>query len=441
MPVELLGVGEARTGWLYDGDRSTPDVSVTVHRRDDYLVLTIPWRRDSPYERWFGQGINWGDDPTKTKYRYTPPSTLWFESAEGPIVLVGCHAFSAQQGSSSVGQGHIDVDLAIAGGLPGQDYALVNGLQSAVPGFGLWLGQRPMDRHLDRDPDGRLRGMSLTWARDRRISVSRRLNLTIQPGFEFTDVRRGDGTQLREEFQIQTLTTRPRPWLEHLRLHSRVRDLVAVASWDAFELTGLAVTRDADPLRTLDQQSHGRQWLRAEEFVLPPGSPTNRRLSFLFQFDDIGTRGIGRWLRVRDRHIRAVDPLIFSLRQRQVPLETHVQQLGAAVEALGYELAIDAGESQRQASGQVFIDAATRVRDALGQDFADAFKDWPDRIRSAFRAVKHPEHPLPDPQVAHDVVQDTRLVLRLWIARRLGTSRDALRRNARLAAPRRLGSL
>lgn len=437
MPVELLRVGEARTGWLYDQNSSTPDVAVTLQRREGDLLLTIPWRRGSPYERWFGQGINWGDDPDRSKHRYTPPSTLWFESAEGPIVLVGCHIQSSQMALASVGQGRLSVELAVAGGRPGQDYAAINGLQSAIPGLGLWLGQRAMQRQLDRDAEGRLRGMTLTWSRDQKIQASRRLNLTIQPGFEFTDVRRGDGTQLREEFQIQTLTARPRRWLEHLRLHSRVRDLIAIASWDAFDLTQLAVTRDSDPIRTMDQQSHGRQWLRAEEFVLPPSSPTERRLSFLFRFQDIGTRGIGRWLRVRDRHLRAIEPLIFSLRQRGVPLETHVQQLGAAVEALGYELALDAGGSRRRAGSQDFLGAATRVRDALGQDFIGPFKEWPEQMRLAYRAVKHPEHPLPDAQSAYDVVEDTRFVLRLWIARQLGTPRGALLRNARVAGGRR----
>ena len=93
MPSTHFKPGEARLGWLVDGSDETPNVSTMLQRDEDPLRLTVPWvGRDSPYQRWFGSGIRWGNDPDRTRFRYEPPEMLWFVSPDGRIGLVDCYS-------------------------------------------------------------------------------------------------------------------------------------------------------------------------------------------------------------------------------------------------------------------------------------------------------------------------------------------------------------
>ena len=431
MPSTPFRPGEARVGWLVDGSDETPHVSTLLQRENDCLTLTVPWiGHESPYERWFGSGVRWGDDPDRTRFRYEPPEMLWFVSPDGRVGLVDCYSLGSRMRVPGTGEGTIGVRMAVHGASEDEDYRQINGMQSTVPGLGLWLGRHAFERTTERREDGLIATLKLSWKRDPAIRVSRQLNLAFTQGFEFRDVVPGDQSVLEDRFLVQTLVQDARPWTDHLDLHLGIRDLVALASWDPFDLSHLTVTRSSDPARTLDGTSRGRQWLPAEAFVYQSGGVLERKPRFLFDFDDIGTGGVHRWLHIRKRHLRTVQPLVFSLRQSYVPLETHLLQVGAAVEALGYDLARHAGLSKRMAKDEPFIDRARRVLQSLGNDLPGDVLSWPDDLRQTYRGAKHAEHPLPQAEEAFQVLQTTRLVLRMWLGQRLGARIQTLRRRA-----------
>lgn len=430
MPLEA---GEARLGWLIDGSEETPNVSTMLQRNDHGLVLTVPWvEEESPYERWFGSGLHWGDDPNRTRFRYEPPEMLWFVSPTGSVGLVDCYDLGHRSRIPGTGEGNIGIRMAVHGAEVGEDYRRINGMQSTVPGLGLWLGQHSFDRAAERDADGWLSALNLSWKREAPIRLSRKLNLALLRGFEFEDVVPGDQSLLEDRFRVQTLVVEPRPWMDHLELHLAIRDLVAMASWSPFDLRHPTVTRDSDPTRTLDGKAHGRQWLGSDVFAYSSGGTLETKPRFLFDFADIGPAGIDRWLKVRKRHLRTVQPLMFSLRQSGVPLETHLMQLGAAVEALGYDLALDDGVSRNRAEKEPFIVRARRILEALGEGLPGGIAEWPDDLRRTYRDVKHAEHPLPSAEEAFHLLQTTRLLLRMWLAKRLGVGMQTLRHSARL---------
>lgn len=404
-----------------------------LRRVEDDLLLTIPWEKEgNHYARWFGEGIRWGDDPDRTRFNYAPPKNLWFVNPDGWVALVDCHSRGRRATIPGSGEGRVGVDMAVMGARSGQDYRRLNGMQSVVPGLGLWLGHRSFERTATRDGDGWLSALTLEWTREAPIKASRKLNLTFQRGFEFRDIVPGDEALLEDQFYVQTLVAGSRSWHDHLRLHTAVRDLVALAGWQPFDVTQVSVMRGSDPARILDGRSHGRQWLPAQVFVHPRGAPTYQAPRFLFSLDDIGTAGVDRWLNLQRRHLRTVQPLVFSLRQQHVPLETHLLQIGAAVEALGFDLACEAGISRRAAASESFMDRAVRVTSSFGNDFPPFLtSSWPDDLRVAYRGVKHADRDLPSVERGFRLLQASRLILRLWIGKRLGANPARLWRRAR----------
>jgi hypothetical protein len=101
------------------------------------------------------------------------------------------------------------------------------------------------------------------------------------------------------------------------------------------------------------------------------------------------------------------------------------------VDALGYDLALDAGVSNKRAKDQLFVEAATRVLEFLEVELPAAVRSWPDNLRRAYRNVKHAEHPLPAAEEAFPLLQMSRLILRVWLAKHLGVDAQLLLRRAR----------
>jgi hypothetical protein len=114
---ELLP-GQSRLGFIYDGLPDTPHVAVQLQRTDHSIEMRLPWNDEyNPgHERWFSQGILWGDDPDRTKHRYEVPQQLAFVDPAGPVALVGCSEsrYSSNRGMG-VGVGRASIRFAVIG--------------------------------------------------------------------------------------------------------------------------------------------------------------------------------------------------------------------------------------------------------------------------------------------------------------------------------------
>lgn len=429
----LVGDG-SWLGRLYDGDAETPETTVLLERDGHHVSLRMPIDdlATNPYARWVTQGWGFGDDPDKTKFRYEPPETLWFDGAKGRAALTGCYSLGLSGNLIGASEGRVAVSLAVIGARGGEDYARINGMQSVIPGLSLWMADASMTRDQEYDEDQRLKRLSVTWARQRPTRMSRQLNLSANRGFQYSDVVPTDQAMLEDQWYLQTLVTRSRPWREHHELHEAVADLVSLAAWAPFSPSGLDVSLDSDPLRTMDGTSHGKQWLQAHCADWPPDQDHGSAPRFWFHWPDIGSAGIHRWLSLRREFRRGVQPLVFTLRKRRVPLEGIVQQLGAAVEAIGFQLLVDDGLSKTELRRTAMRDKAARVVLDLPSTLHQPLQGWADHFRDVYTAVKHPDNPLPTGREQLVAMRHARLVLRAWIGCRIGVSNAVLHRAVRV---------
>ena len=67
-------------------------------------------------------------------------------------------------------------------------------------------------------------------------------------------------------------------------------------------------------------------------------------IRFMLQYDDIGEGGIGRWIDLRFGPFgRGIVSILDLHLPRGMPIETQVLQCGSGMDAIGYELAKEAG--------------------------------------------------------------------------------------------------
>ncbi|WP_156524994.1 MULTISPECIES: hypothetical protein, partial [Rhodococcus] len=157
---------------------------------------------------------------------------------------------------------------------------------------------------------------------------------------------------------IQTPTAELSDWNHHLRAHQLVQDLITVVYWSPCALAVEEVSRDdADPRS--DRKVSGRTALEHFSHSVegtwnaqtPKAIPERDKV--LSTFDDIGAKGVKRWIEEGERWKEIVGPLVSSRYQPDATIEVVVFQIAIAMESLGHLIAVRNGEIESTGSLQV----------------------------------------------------------------------------------------
>lgn len=420
MTENELTVGRPRVGWFLDGDRSTPPVGVMLDDTGEQVVVSVPTGvADDPYGRWFS-GAMFVDDPDRTKFSYAPPNVTMFKDADGPVVLVGCRAAGHRE--REVGVGRIVANFAVLGGT-NLGYDTINGLRSEIPALARWTGWRSLRTKSETDPDGRVQRMQVTLDSPPEIELSDELGLRMRPSWR-TSYPDNIGTFAAHEVaQVSTSSATPVPWHDHIRMHQAIRELLALAAWRPLGFLRLEAMRHDDSIRyEADGPIHPR-WAPVVTRLVRRHEAWTTTPRFLFTFAELGTAGVAEWLSVRRRFDRTVRAMVGIADGHIEFIGERMLQAGMALEALGYQLDVDSGGKNLNARNELpFPSAVDVVLDHLVHVPLPDARDWKRRVIACYKAVKHPDNPEPDFLMLANTMRETLLVLRAWLAGRLGCS-------------------
>ncbi|MEX1135193.1 MAG: hypothetical protein WED83_10155 [Acidimicrobiia bacterium] len=428
MPDNVLNPGDGRIGWLYDDDESTPHLAVMLQDTGEQIVMSVPFRdMGSQHARWFAQGINYGDDPHRTKFAYEPPQQLMFQDPGGQVVLVGCKSdgFSAMAFSAGVGR---IVPNHVVLGARNLRYDTLNGLRSEIPWLSGWAGMTSRKESF-KTKKGRVDRLDVRMESPPAIKLDRTLNFTMRPTWSAASPNEEGVIATRDIVEFETTISRPRPWEDHLIPHLRMRELLVVSAWHRFGFTRISVNRTDDPETALSGKTYGERWSDALSYRLPEHRERQQPPRFLFTYNDIGATGVRRWLRMSASFERAIQPLIF-VADNPGSFKSQILQTGIAFEALGHQLGVEAGKSPTHQVS--FMPALDRVLSDLKFNPLPDPEDWKKRCRASYMGVKHPDRGVPHSLVLANTLRDNLLVLRFWIAGRLGVKRAVLERRLSL---------
>jgi hypothetical protein len=185
----------------------------------------------------------------------------------------------------------------------------------------------------------------------------------------------------------------------------------------------------ADPLRTLDGEAHGNQWMPviADRTGITDRTTKLSANAFLFSFADVASRGVVRWIALSRKFERGLSPLVGLLDLEGASLEAHLAQVGIGFEMLGYDLLIEAGAAKKRAKDANF---EVQVRAVLAQ-VADLLpfdaERFPPLLRRTYVGVKHADRDRPGWDEMHLAYRQSIQVFRAWVAMRLGVSKRRLK--------------
>ncbi|WP_156458804.1 HEPN domain-containing protein [Microbacterium sp. Leaf179] len=422
---------QSRIGFLMDGIADT-DLMSAVYEHDALGVrVRVPYHvsADDVRSRWWSPGIMFADDPDRSKYSYDPPSELDYYDSEGAVGLVGCRGVPAKQrfsgGKPAVGVGIIRASYAVEGAGLAENYVKLNGLRSDIDGLAYWLGYSALTSTFSFKKDGTGGSMTTTAEPVDDMKLGRSLNLRAVARASSSGQQTPEVTYRSEVF-LQTFTKTSTSWDDHLTIHFGVRNLLRIAAWKplSFQSHAAASTKEAFVLKEVEQQP----WypVRTARTSISEAIWAARD-RFLFTYADIGRVGVGRWLKLASRYARGIDPLIHLLDLEGATIDAHVMQLGVALEAVGYQALIDAGQTPAVANamnvkGRIDLliaevgNAVTFSTTTFAQDLADSYNSVKHANRAPVAPAKKLEHYRRGVQL-----------LRAWIGLRLGVKEAVIR--------------
>lgn len=431
MANNTLVEGQPRIGWMIDGNPDTPHIAVMLELTSEQIVLTVPTQgmfgHDDPYGRWFSRGIEVVSDgqvlePTE------PPRVLKFYDFRGVVMLVGCRT-AGWNSSMGAGAGRIVANYAVMGD---HDLAIerINGVRTEMPALAAWTRLSSTERRTVTDEAHRVQELTITLRSPSATKLSNRKNFTLQPSWRTSAPERGT-LAAHDVVQLVSQTVAKDGWDENLVLHRAIQDLISLSAWRAFGYSRIEVGVRTDQTDDDNPRFGARphvEWSEVVTHRLRLHQPWKSEPRFLFTYADIGAAGVRLWLKLRDRYERALFPLIGVVDQRGMFAESRVLQTGIAVEALGFQLASEATPSALNSRGQIsYSDALQLIIDDMPVVPIPDVAAWRDRSRLSYMGVKHADNPMPDMLTVANAYRENALVLRYWLASKLGCPDAVLR--------------
>lgn len=410
-----------RIGFLDDGDPGT-DLMAALYDFDETGVrLHVPYlTHDDPRSRWWSSSFALHlDDPDRTRYRYEPPTELNYIDNRSRVGFVGCSRGRANQNIGlQVGRGTVDADYAIEKAHDATHYVQINGLRSEIDGMGYWLDYSTLVNNVKLpDTDGPIE-LKTTSRPVPALPLGRPLNLKAiavgtQSGAGSAEV------SFHNTVLIETFTTKPRAWEDHLHLHYAIRDLLRVAVWQPINFQShQAASHHETRLVGNNLRSQWRQVRTATTGITDKMWKTNDQ--FLFSFSDIGTAGIARWLKLCKRFARGITPLVGMVELEGVTPDAALSQLGIAMEAIGYQTLIDSGYTPKEANDTRVASRVNQLLTETARHLSFDTTTFGQHFAGSYNSVKHANRTPVAPEIKLGHIYQGVELLRVWIALRLG---------------------
>lgn len=397
------------------------------------VLLRIPYLIGRFPEGWFWNdlGLHIGED-NKPLSPEPPPINLDYFDETGTVGLIGCRP---AKGSSmrfgglaaSSGVGALSASYAVERAKRANNYIKINGLRSEIDGLSQWLNVWAHRTVIMPPRNGNPGTVSTTLELPPDLKLGHRLNLSATvigtaPGAQQPEVR------YTSTAKLQTYSTTPRGWEEHLSLHRMIRDLLRIAVWQPLTFQEHEVTSDSEKIILKEGEAPRSRWCTVKTAHTEIAEPIwDSNFSPLFMFSDLKSSGITRWLKLKEKNNRGLSPFLRLLDIRQGTIDEHITQLGIAMEALGYQAFLDSGSSEKSADSKSLEQRVRKIASTVAACMPNIPTSYPKDFADGYNAVKHANRPEPNPQ---DLIQHYRLgvkILRVWIALQLGLPEQVIR--------------
>lgn len=426
MNTNTLEIGENRPGTLFTGEPPIDRIPASLTRTEKHISVEIPWLENEPIMRWFSSGVQFMDDPGKIKYSYTPPRQMWFSDSHGTVCLLGCSVGPMTHRWGTGGVGTLYFQCAILDASVGVDYSHITQLQSSITGLRQWVGSSSVQEHLQTE---HVDGYIMPLIKSNNITLKSPENIRFGTNSCFRShwsvSRHDDIVQIHDIMYLESSVSTPVPWNDLQQDHHALRDLLRISSWRDHIETISYVSLDQDCCRVETGAAYQKRWCpvitpNTKESALP------KNIRYLLEYSDFTNSGFEPWLSLRMKYSRAINPMMSLFQLKGATIEAWVTQCAIGLEALGYLLFVDDGESEKQANKHSFKSRLERIANQFDSRWPFDISQWATTMSDTYNGIKHANRALPNLLTSLNAWRESVQVFRGWIALHLGLDYDTL---------------
>lgn len=447
MSDNTLEIGQVRVGWLYPGEveegKGIPATLVRDGHRVQALISVESRYSSSPAARWGTEGMFYSDDPDRTKYQYNVPNNMYFIDDRGPVLLADCRISGGRERMFSLGGvlQKVSVGAAIFSSRAYNTNSF-NGYRTEIENLSQWFEMSTIKTLPEyEEVNGSYRVKSVETkavsADEILIDDSRGLkfksNFTVVPNSSSTKVIY-ESHDFLESYRDEII-----PFIEGMKEHDAIRDLLMISSWSVHKFVLIAVSRDNDKG---DSEDIAWRNVISERWETTKNIDVDNK-EFIFTYNDIEPDGVRKWLEISEKYPRALNPILSTIRWESGTVENELFNLCSGVEALGRYIARDDPEKSFEDGGRAYLqDALQNIINQIPKGILPYVKkgeggregkvvyflpEWADKINNSYNSVKH----YGDEEINYDDVLESieklKIIIISWVGVQLGANTTTLR--------------
>lgn len=452
MSDNTLEVGQVRVGWLYPGEvKEGAGIPATLVREGNRIQALIPVegrRSSNPAARWGTEGISFADDPERTEYQYDVPENMYFIDDHGMVLLIGCRASGFKEKLISVFRSlggilqKISVGAAVFSSRAYNTNSF-NGYRTEIENLSQWFQMNTIKtRPVCKEVDGayRLKTVETKASSGGEILIDESKGLKFKSNF--TVVPNSSSTKVIYESHdfLESCRDEIIPFIEGMKEHDAIRDLLMISSWSVHRFISIAVSRDNDKG---DFDAIAWRNVISERWETTKNIDIDNK-KFIFTYNDIESGGVRKWLEISEKYPRALNPILSTIRWDNGTVENELFNLCSGVEALGrYIYRENPDKSLGGRGGKIYLHNALqniinqipkgvlpyvkKFENSRNGKVVNSLPEWADKINNSYNSVKHYGDEEIDYENIFESIDKLKIIIISWVGARLGARPEVLR--------------
>lgn len=429
-------------GWIALDDDNVTNVVSSLQKDNDRFTCVVPLQSLEEFP------AEWFIDPhfigIKKMERVDIPSPLWLADSESSkaFCLLGCSRSGYKAFNFSHGYGRMTPEYVIEGGL-GYDYSSVNAVRVLSPLFLHWTGMRSLFSNCEMsEKDNTLECYTAGFRTMDPVTLGaiEGVNVQIRPSASALPRNNSEEIVLSNAVHFATYSEDIVPLSVHLNALGELRDLVCIALFDNVAYTSASVLCDDDRPRYINGEMGPARWREMYLADCDQIISNSAKAVFLFLYSDLSENFFETWHFLVTHYQKGMRELVFMCKHhKNMPVEVALVNYGIAIEGIGHALRVETNPSLKQS--KFHKSTQTLVEDLKSHtDGWFPFEDierWQQDVADTYNCVKHLDYTPRmqtredrlKPQNIYEVSASCEMVLRSWVAARLGCSAKTLENN------------
>ena len=231
------------------------------------------------------------------------------------------------------------------------------------------------------------------------------------------------------------------PFIEGMKEHDAIRDLLMISSWSVHKFVLIAVSRDND---RGDSEDIAWRNVISERWETTKNIDVDNK-DFIFTYNDIETDGVRKWLEISEKYSRALNPILSTIRWDSGAIENELFNLCSGVEALGRYIYQESPDKSLGGgkSGKIYLHNALqniinqipkgvlpyvkKFENSRNGKVVNSLPEWADKINNSYNSVKH----YGDEEINYENIFESidllRIIIVSWVGTQLGAKPEILR--------------